>query len=128
MKEIRNINDLETNGVNFGDKIYFLLPEKTLEYKCFYIAPSGQYMLECSFNSNDAIFSELGISMIECCQEAYGYKIDEADLRFGGFPRTASFDLQAIERLIKFVYLKIDKKYKSYNEKPNRFELLDFEK
>ena len=118
---INNLKQLEERGtLEYNDTVYFTVKEETVKYK---VEPVWLGNIENTIQ-NDKIFKLLEINKYELAIEAYGHEFSPSDVE-GTWPESNREDYPALTRLVKELYLIIEKPEPKYEPINNRFEILD---
>ena len=130
--KIHNIEELEEYGtLKFDDIVVFTIKDEKIEY----IVQNGYCVYENKYN--DYIFEKLGIPRTEkneFAKKYYGYNPKDGFASF--WPECKISDYDALTRLVRALYLKIEKSenwrkvegieiIKETNRIQSRFEILD---
>ncbi len=120
MSEITSLKELEEKGIlEYGDIVEFTVKETIVEYRV-----SENYLYNYSSNHNDKIFRILEIDKFKLAEKIYNYKPFNIDSIFSdvNWPETKNKDFFALTRLVKELYLRIEKPVFT---KFTRFEIME---
>jgi hypothetical protein len=96
-----------------GDKVVFKYQDKHLYYEVCSTTCLKGYLFCSSDNSNDLIFSILGLDKNKVASTCYGYL--PTDISGGGWPECRAGDMLSLTRLVNHIYHAIDNKSRGFS-------------
>ena len=124
MSTITNLKELEEREIlQQNDKVIFTVKKQKIEHEVF---PFFLYNLgsEPELIKNDIIFKILEIDKMKLAKETYKYPINENLKEDGFWPEVENDNYSALTKLVKELYIIIEKKETIYT-KFTRFEIME---